>query len=301
MTSPTFTSFLPTPAKVNLGLKIVRRRADGYHDLYTVMEPVSLADTLYCEFRFASENIFSVQCPQLTTLDADDNLVVKAARLMAGMARERGCEIKGHWDFFLDKKIPSGAGLGGGSSNAAGVMTLLDKFYKLNLKAAAMVKAAAGIGADVPFFINPGLSLVEGIGDRITPLGGSRPRYYLFIKPPFSINTSWAHASLKATTEERSANYNIEQFKAVSTTVNYRLENDFENPVMARYPLLAEIKRWLADSVGGLGALMSGSGSVVYAIYPDLETAVQAEIAARSRWHESGCLFYLARNLIIRK
>lgn len=298
MSSPTFTTLFLTPAKVNLGLKIVRRRADGYHDLHTVMEPVSLADTLYCEFRPAPENIFSLHCPQLMTLDADDNLVVKAARLMAGKALDQGCEIKGHWDFFLDKKIPSGAGLGGGSSNAAGIMTLLDKFYKLNLNAIEMVKSAVKIGADVPFFINPGLSLVEGIGDRITPLGVSRPRYYLLIKPPFSINTSWAYASLNAATEERPVNYNLEQFEAASTAAHYRLENDFENQVMARYPLLAEIKRWLAGSVGGLGALMSGSGSVVYAIYPDLETATQAEIAARRQWQESGCLFYLARNLM---
>ena len=298
MALPTFTSFFLTPAKVNLGLKIIRRRADGYHDLYSVMEPVSLADSLYCEFRAAPKNSFSVQCPQLMALDADDNLVVKAARLMAGMAQEQGREIKGHWDFLLDKRIPSGAGLGGGSSNAAGVIKLLDKFYKLSLNTAEMVKAAAAIGADVPFFLNPELSLVEGIGDRITQLGGSRPRYYLLIKPPFAIDTSWAYASLKATVEERFSGYDIEQFKEASTTVCYTLENDFESSVMANYPLLADIKRWFMSSAGALGALMSGSGSVVFAIYPDLETAFQGEIAARRQWEESGCLFYLARNLM---
>ena len=295
---PTFTSFFLTPAKVNLGLKIVRRRADGYHDLHTVMEPVSLADSLYCEFRPAPKNSFFVQCPQLMTLDADDNLVVRAARLMAGIAREHGRERVGRWDFFLDKRIPSGAGLGGGSSNAAGVIKLLDKFYKLNLNAAEMVKTAASIGADVPFFLNPELSLIEGIGDHITPLGTSRSRYYLLIKPPFAIDTSWAYASLKATAEERPLNYDIEQFNAASTSVYYALENDFESPVMARYPLLADIKQWLMSSAGVLGALMSGSGSVVYAIYPDLEAAMQGEIAARRQWEESGCLFYLARNLM---
>ena len=297
MTPPTFTAFFLTPAKINLGLKIVRRRADGYHDLRTVMEPLSLADTIYCEFRPASTNSFFVQCPQLMTLDADDNLVVKAARLMAAMVREDGREITGRWDFFLDKKIPSGSGLGGGSSNAAGVIKLFDKFYKLNLNAVEMVKAATSIGADVPFFLNPELSLVEGIGDRITPLGVSRPRYYLLIKPPFAIDTSWAYAALEATPEKQSSNYDIEQFRAASTTVYYALENDFENPVMADYPLLVEIKQWLMSSECVLGALMSGSGSVVYAIYPDLETAVQGEIAARRQWQESGCLFYLAQNL----
>ncbi len=297
MTMPTFTSFFLTPAKVNLGLKIVRRRADGYHDLYTVMEPVSLVDTLYCEFRPAPKDSFSVQCPQLMTLDSDNNLVAKAARLMAGVARKYGRERVGSWNFFLDKRIPSGAGLGGGSSNAAGVIKLLDKFYKLNLNAAEMVEAATAIGADVPFFLNPELSLVEGIGDRINPLGVSRPRYYLFIKPPFAIDTPWAYASLKATAEERPSDYDLEQFKTASTVDSYALENDFENSVLDRYPLLRDIKRWLMDSAGVLGALMSGSGSVVYAIYPDLESAAQGEIAARRQFEGGGCLFYLARNL----
>ena len=297
MTLPTFTAFFMTPAKVNLGLKIVRKRADGYHDLYTVMEPVSLADSLYCEFRSAPENRFSVQCPQMMGLDADDNLIVKAARLMAGVARERGLEKVGSWDFFLDKRIPAGAGMGGGSSNAAGVIKLLDKFFELKLNPSELVQAATAIGADVPFFLNPELSLVEGIGDRMTSLGGARPRYYLMVKPPFAINTASAYASLDASVEEGSAKYDIEQFKATSQSTHYTLENDFEAPIMARYSLLAEIKQGLMESDGVLGALMSGSGSVVYAIYPDLETASLAEVAAQRQWQESGCLFYLARNI----
>ncbi|MEA3332063.1 MAG: 4-(cytidine 5'-diphospho)-2-C-methyl-D-erythritol kinase [Pseudomonadota bacterium] len=297
MTLPTFTAFFMTPAKVNLGLKIVCKRDDGYHDLYTVMEPVSLADSLYCEFCPALENSFSVQCPQLLDLDADDNLIVKAARLMAGIARKHGLEKVGSWDFFLDKKIPAGAGMGGGSSNAAGVIKLLDKFFDLKLNPTELVQAATMIGADVPFFLNPELSLIEGIGDRITSLGGARSRYYLIVKPPFAINTASAYSSLNASLKERSANYDVEQFKAASQSIHYILENDFEGSIMARYPLLADIKQGLMESDGVLGALMSGSGSVVYAIYPDLKTASLAEITARRQWQEGGCLFYLARNI----
>ena len=286
-----------TLAKVNLGLKIVRKRADGYHDLYTVMEPVSLADSLYCEFCPASENSFSVQCPQLMALGSDDNLIVKAARLMSGIARERGLEKVGRWDFFLDKRIPAGAGMGGGSSNAASVIKLFDKFLDLQLSPSELVQAATVIGADVPFFLNPELSLVEGIGDRITSLGRSRPRYYLFVKPPFAINTASAYASINASCEERRVNYDVEQFKAASRSTHYLLENDFEDSIMALYPLLADIKQGLMQSDGALGALMSGSGSVIYAIFPDLKTASLAEIVARRQWQESGCLFYLARNI----
>ena len=294
---PAFSSFIQTPAKVNLGLKIVRRRTDGYHDIHTVMEPVSLSDSLYCEFKEAPQNSFTVQCPQLKTLDSDNNLVVKAARLISGIAREHGCEKVGSWNFFLDKRIPSGAGLGGGSSNAAGVIRLLDKFYKLKLDVAEMVRAATSIGADVPFFLNPELSLVEGIGDRITSLGVPRPRYYLLIKPPFSINTAWAYSKLQAGVDERFINYDIEQFKALSITGSYILENDFEAPIMERYPLLADIKDWLLGRGGALASLMSGSGSVIYAIYSELEEATQGEIAARRQFAGLGCRFYLARNL----
>jgi len=293
----TFSSFIQTPAKVNLGLKIVRRRADGYHDIHTVMEPVSLSDSLYCEFNEAPQNSFSVQCPQLENLASDNNLVIKAARKMFEIAQEHGCDRVGSWNFFLDKRIPSGAGLGGGSSNAAGVIKLLDKFYKLGLSLSEMVQAATSIGADVPFFNDPGLSLIEGIGEIITPLGTARSRYYLLIKPPLSINTAWAYSALQASFEGRSSNYDVEQFKAASTADHYLLENDFEAPIMDRYPQLAEIKQWLMGKGCALASLMSGSGSVVYAIYSDLEDAMQGEAAARRQFAGCGCQFYLARNL----
>ena len=292
-----FSSFIQTPAKINLGLKIIRRRDDGYHDIYTVMEPVSLSDSLYCEFREAAQNSFSVQCPQLKTLDSDSNLVVKAARLISGIARDHGVEKVGSWKFYLDKRVPPGAGLGGGSSNAAGVIRLLGQFYKLNLGDVEIVKAATAIGADVPFFLNPELSLVEGVGDRITRLGTPRPRYYLIVKPSFSINTAWAYSALQAPFDECSMNYDIEQFKARSISHIYHLENDFEKPIMDRYPLLADIKEWLTGGGCASASLMSGSGSVIYAIYHELEGAIEGERAARRKFTGSGCRFYLARNL----
>lgn len=294
---PLFSSFIQTPAKVNLGLKVVRRRADGYHDIYTVMEPVSLSDSLYCEFKAASKNSFSLQCPQLKDLSSDQNLVIKTARMMLEIARERGCERAGSWDFFLDKRVPTGAGLGGGSSNAAGVIKVLNRFYNLNLNAGEMVKAATRIGADVPFFLNPGLSLVEGIGERVTLLGSPRPRYYLLVKPPFSINTAWAYSALQPVCEKSSINYDVGQFQLASTNSSYLLENDFEKPVMDCYPLLAEIKEWLMSEGGGSSSLMSGSGSVIYAVYPELESAMQSEIGARKKFAGCDCQFYVARNL----
>jgi len=292
-----FSTFIVTPAKVNLGLKIVRRREDGYHDIYSVMEPVSLVDTLYCEFHPASENSFFLQSPQMMELDPEANLVVKAARKMVARAREQGVTTCGCWNFWLDKKIPSGAGLGGGSSNAAGIIKLLNNFYELELETDELVAIAAALGADIPFFLTPELSLIEGIGDRITPLQQTRRRYYLLIKPGFSIDTGWAYSGLNASMASSNAGYDIDQFRSHPENLSYALENDFEASVMAAHPQLEEIKAWLAKSPGSQGALMSGSGSVVYAVYPELGSAVRAEADARQYWQGSGCDFFLARNL----
>ena len=292
-----FSACFTTPAKVNLGLKIVRRRDDGYHDIRTVMEPISLVDTIYCEFSSATADSFSLESPQMIELATEDNLVVKAARKIVDSAHERGVQLKGHWYFWVEKRIPAGAGLGGGSSNAAGVMTLLEKFYKLELTAVELNSMAAQIGADIPFFLKPEMALVEGIGERITPLSHPQKRYYLLVKPAFAINTGWAYSALNATSVKSPAEYNVEQFSRKSDQSRYLLENDFERPVMAAHPQLAEIKAWLGSSSGALGALMSGSGSVVYAVYSDLQAAISAEAAARKAWLGADCDIFLARNL----
>lgn len=299
MTLPAnFSTLITTPAKINLGLKVVRRREDGFHDIYTVMEPISLTDTIFCAFRQDSESGFLLQSPQMMEIDGEDNLVLKAARRMLAVAREQGLSSDGRWDFWLEKRVPSGAGLGGGSSNAAGIINLFKNFYKLELSSDELVALAAEIGADVPFFLQPELALAEGIGDRITPLLQIQKRYYLLIKPTLSIATGWAYSALQAASVEVPVNYDIGQFqRELDDGLKYRLENDFETPVMMVYPEIAEIKEWLEQSSDVLGSLMSGSGSVVYAIYPTLEAAVQAEAQARRRWETSGFEFFLARNL----
>ncbi|MBN2705478.1 MAG: 4-(cytidine 5'-diphospho)-2-C-methyl-D-erythritol kinase [Deltaproteobacteria bacterium] len=295
--SPSFCKALLTPAKINLGLRVVRRRSDGYHDIYSVMEPISLADMLYCEFTPAPDSDFSLDCPQLPALAGEDNLVLKAARRMVEIAVGRGCPKTGSWKFFLDKKIPTGAGLGGGSSNAAAVINLLDNFLELNLQESELLAAAAAVGADVPFFLKPGLVLVTGIGDHLTRLGPPRPRYYLLVKPPFSVDTAWAYSALNLGRATRMVSYDVGQFQQGVSTSGYELENDFEIVVSRRYPLLDEIRQRLAASAGCLGARMSGSGSVIYAVYADLENALLAESRMQQSLREQACRFYVARNL----
>ena len=296
--SPIFSTLLATPAKVNLGLKIVGRRPDGYHDILTVMEPISLADNLYCEFRPGPDSRCHLCSPQLSDLDPEENLVIRAAGAMIARARERGCAISGSWHFFLDKRIPAGAGLGGGSSNAAAVIVLLNRFYRLGLTRDELVTEALNLGADIPFFLAPGLARVEGVGERVTRLQASRRRWYVLVKPDFGVATGWAYAALKLKKGyRRVVDYDLDQFSLPGPEVFYRLENDFETPVMERYPLLARLKEWLAGRPGCRGALMSGSGAVVYGVF-DSFAAARTEVAkTRQQWSGEGCSVFLACNL----
>jgi 4-diphosphocytidyl-2-C-methyl-D-erythritol kinase len=293
---PAFARLLATPAKVNLGLKIVGRRPDGYHDILTVMEPISLADNLYCEFHPGPTDRCTLACPRLPEVAAADNLVVKAAVRMVELARERVGGPAGHWHFSLDKKIPSGAGLGGGSSNAAAVITLLERFYGLGLSPAERVEIAASLGADIPFFLAPGLARVEGIGERITRLGCGPVRWYLLVKPDFGVDTGWAYGALRAGAQRRNPDYDGGQFTGCGPAA-YRLENDFEAPVFARFPRLADIKAWLAGRPDCRGALMSGSGAVVYGIFDSFAAACREYENTRRQWSGEGCMVFLARNL----
>ncbi len=296
---PSFSTLLAAPAKVNLGLKIVRRRPDGYHDLLTVMEPISLVDNLYCEFSPGKDCRCLLHCPQLPELSPDDNLVVRAAMKMAALARSRGLGPSGRWSFFLDKRIPSGAGLGGGSSNAAAVVGLLEKFYLLNLSREEKLDIALSLGADVPFFLDPGLARVEGIGERVSRLQPPRPRWYVLIKPAFGVATAWAYAALRAKERDCAPVYDTGQFTLEGEADGYLLENDFEKPVMERYPRLAELKAWFAGRPGCRGTLMSGSGSVVYGIFGSFAEARKEFADAIRQWSGSGCRVFLARNLRI--
>jgi 4-diphosphocytidyl-2-C-methyl-D-erythritol kinase len=274
-------SFLgATPAKINLGLKILRRRADGYHDIYTVMEPISLADILYGEFHPERED-FTLNCPQLPELDPAANLVLRAARAVAAVAQARGLGKTGGWEFFLDKRIPSGAGLGGGSSNAGAVIRELEAFYGLVLTPTERLELALTLGADVPFFLVPRLALVEGIGERVTFLGSPRRRWYLLVQPPFAVNTASAYSALEMSGERTAPEWDLAGLTQAAAAGRLPGENDFEIPVGASHPELYEIKAALAARTGCLGALMSGSGSVVYGVFADFAavTAAAGELA----------------------
>ena len=241
--------------KINIGLHVVRKRADGYHDLETVFYPVyGLHDILEVDavgqddgINLVTDNI-QIDCP------AEDNLIVRCYRLMKARHPQIGAvSVK------LTKNIPFGAGLGGGSSDAAHTAIALNTLFNLGLDKAALAAEVRALGADCPFFIYNTPCFAEGIGDLLTPvslrLDGMR---LVMVKPPVSVSTKEAYAGLHL--DGRKINY-------AHDYSNFReYKNDFEETIFAAHPLLAEIKQRLLDA-GASYAAMSGSGSTVFGLF----------------------------------
>ncbi len=249
--------------KINLGLHVMRRRSDGYHDLETVFVPVPLCDTLDIS---PAESFNFIQDGIALDGDTENNLVAKAYRLMQQKFGERipVCCIR------LTKKIPTGAGLGGGSSDAAFTIKMLNTLAGLGLTSTAMEALAAQLGADCAFFINNQAAFATGIGDRLAPLGFNPLTGYklLMVKPDEAVSTAEAYGGI--TPRERRSNI---QPCDLTITIKRPAEewknlvvNDFEETVFTKHPHLAEIKQTLYDT-GALYAAMSGSGSTMYGIF----------------------------------
>lgn len=255
-------------AKINLGLNIVSRRDDGYHNLETVFYPIPLHDAL--EIRTMDERFpSSTPCDLKVTGDAidcesEDNLVTRAYRLLAqDYVLPR---VHAH----LYKKIPSQAGLGGGSSDAAHMIRLLDERYRLNIGNSEMERYAARLGADCAFFIAAEPAYATGIGTELSPV--SNPQLDLsgysliVVKPDVAVSTRDAYRSITPRHPEKCCRDIVRQPIA---TWRDELTNDFEAPVFAQYPELSDIKRRLY-SLGAAYAQMSGSGSALFGLFQTL-------------------------------
>ena len=247
------------PAKINLFLRVLRKRADGYHDIVSLMQKITLYDELI--FSPRPKGIV-LNCPGSDLPTSEDNLVFRAAQSIFAYANyPSGMEIK------LTKKIPLAAGLGGGSSDAATTLMALNKICSLNLKKNELMKLGAKIGADVPFFIFGNNALASGIGDKLKALQNLPKINLVLIKPQFELSTKMVYENLNLRLTRGKNNYSIPRFLTLGDIIR-ELHNDLESVSLKMHPELTDLKQMLLRH-GALGALMSGSGPTVFGIFRD--------------------------------
>lgn len=250
-------------AKINLGLQILSKRPDGYHDLRTIFYPVPIRDVLeIIPAPARPEGAIRMSVTGLSISgESDDNLCVKACRLLAAGSPLPSLEL------HLHKHIPMGAGLGGGSSDGAHTLLLLDKRFELGLSTEQLMTYALQLGSDCPFFIYNRPCIAEGRGERLQPLSVDLSAYsILIVNPGIHVSTAWAFARLDPMIFERNRPPLEEVAATPVHTWKAAMDNDFEAVVMSEFPRLAELKRHLYEQ-GALYASMSGSGSTLFGIF----------------------------------
>ena len=262
-------------AKINLGLNIVSKREDGYHNLETVFYPIPLYDVLeikYMDEKFPSDTACDLKVTgNVVDCDEQKNLVVKAYHILAADYQLQ--RIHTH----LYKHIPSQAGLGGGSSDAAFMIRLLDERFRLNIGNPEMERYAARLGADCAFFIEAEPAYAEGIGDVLMPADGpdgNLQGYYLcVVKPDVAVSTKEAYSAITPKKPAKSCRDIVRQ---PIETWKEELVNDFEEPIFKMHPELEAIKQKLYDQ-GAVYASMSGSGSALYGIFKEEPKGIEEQ------------------------
>ncbi len=267
---------LRSNAKINLGLRIMGRRPDGYHLIDTIFQEIDFGDIL--TFSHKKGEGVDLQCDHPDLPGEDSNLCVRAYDLLAGEFPEMG-SVR----IYLQKNIPIGAGLGGGSSNAATTLLGLSQLFRLPVSETLLTALAQELGADVPFFLYGGTARGTGIGEEITPLPAAIDSPIVLIIPDIHISTRWAYANVKYTLTKMSDENKFKRFFE-NGEEDRRFTNVFEPLVIQRYSKIGEIRDRLfhlrADYVS-----LSGSGSAIFGIFPDEATAerAQAELAGYYR------------------
>ena len=272
---------LKTPAKINFGLQLLYKRPDGFHELQTILQMIALFDEM--EF-FVGNGDIKLICNKPGVPADESNLVFKAANAL----REKfPVKTRSGVIIQLKKNIPAGAGLGGGSGNAALALLGLNKFWDLGLNCDELITFAVSLGSDVPFFLVSPTALGTGRGDKIVKIISPRKTAIIVVFPGFSISTAWVYQNLKLELTKMQNNISIlQKFLSQSYTlqVGSSLLNHLEPVVFKKYPVVREIKDKLLE-IGACGALMSGSGSSVFGIFEDSCKAKDAyEIFPKGEW-----------------
>ncbi len=261
------------PAKINLTLDVVCRRSDGYHNLSMIMQTINLFDIIKISVSESHSPCINLTCENKNVPTDDSNLIVKAAKLFLEKSG-----ISAAVEINLEKNIPIGAGLGGGSSDAAGTLTALNTLFDNPLSKECLADMAKSLGADVPFFLNGGCMLAEGIGEKLSPLPPLENIFIVLAKPDISISTahvykslvlddSICHPDIKSAMD---ALYQQDVDKLASVAGNV-----LESVVLKEHPLIQEYKS-IMKNLGAAYSLMSGSGSSVFGVFKDKLSAEKA-------------------------
>ncbi len=261
-----------SPAKVNLHLKVLGKRKDGYHELATLMQPVSLFDEM--QFLPAAGAGIVVHCPDSNLPEDGDNIVHRAATAFYSRLGTPG-DIK----IILKKRIPIAAGLGGGSSNAATTLLALNDMAGRPFRTDILMEMGASLGADVPFFIFGRTAWAFGIGDRLEAVNSPPRLHFLLINPGFELSTRKVYEALNFTLTNESIHYSIPRFFERHDVIK-GLHNDLERVSINLHPVLEEIKSLLLGH-GAAGALMSGSGPTIFGVFDNEDMVVKAEQSLR--------------------
>jgi 4-diphosphocytidyl-2-C-methyl-D-erythritol kinase len=256
-----------SPAKINLYLRVLRRREDGYHDILSLMQRINLCDEL--TFTRGASRII-IRCPDSPLPEDGDNIVYRAAAAFyTRIAARPDVEIT------IRKKIPIAAGLGGGSSNAATTLMTLNEISGYPLTRAELLEMGGKLGADVPFFVFGNTAWASGIGDQMIEAAPLPPLWFVLINPGFEVSTKLVYQGLNLGLTNSRINYSIPRFYTGRDVIR-SLTNDLEKVTLKLHPVLEQIKSLLLTSGAG-GALMSGSGPTVFGVFTDEESALRAE------------------------
>jgi len=274
---------VPSFAKLNLDLRVLSKRSDGYHDLRTIFQTISLQDSLRIDFDLAKRTRIELD----SSVEIADNLVVRAANLVLEHLR-----VKGWVRFALTKKIPMGAGMGGGSSNAAAVLMALPALAGRPLARENLSALGESLGSDVPFFLHGGTALGLGRGSELYPLPDLPTHSVLVVSTGIHVSTAEAYRGLgREVTNALTSGHEspiLREFQAIAWALNSArleqlpLKNDFEAAVFKAHPELAAVVRKLRR-LGGKPAMMTGSGSAVFGVFETAAGAKQAAGAFRGR------------------
>ena len=258
-------------SKVNLGLDVLRRRDDGYHEVRMIMQTLKLCDELY--FEETQKKEIRIVCNSENLECDENNLIYKAARLIMDEAGiDRGLDIR------LKKNIPIAAGMAGGSSDAAATLVALNKMFDIDFDIAKLKEMGVKIGADVPYCIEGGTQLSEGIGEKLTRLKDAPQCFVVVAKPHIGVSTKYVYENLHVETIKTHPNIDA-MLKGIDAgdliEISSHMENILENVTEKKYPVIAMLKSKL-KSMGALNSLMSGSGPTVFALFDDRDKADKA-------------------------